>query len=167
MSQNYAFSSSVVAKLVGITPVYLNALVHRQLYGIGPSISDRHGEIKVRIFSEEDVFGIALVWMLFETGLRTESIRDVLYKLVETEEPDATAAADFLRTSEVDYLGIVREPSKGKARPKLRVEPTTEEHLNGLVKECVAKYPTANIVLVPVGQKFADVSGKIKVMYGE
>jgi hypothetical protein len=84
-------------------------------------------------------------------------------------EPDASSAAEFLRVSEVDYLGIVREPStpKGKARPKLRVEPTTKEHLNGLVKECVAKYPTANILLVPVGEKFAEVRKKIDVIYGE
>src|SRR5882757_6215089 len=92
MSQNYAFSSSDVTKLLGITPVYLNALVHRKLYGIAASISDRHGEIKVRIFSEEDVFGIALVWTLFESGLRPQSIREILLELVETDEPDAKAA---------------------------------------------------------------------------
>jgi hypothetical protein len=155
--------------MVGITPVYLNALVHRELYGIAASISDRHGEIKVRIFSEEDVLGIALVWMLFESGLRTQSIREVLYKLVETEEPDANSAAEFLVGSEVHYLVIIREPSKPKkkARPKLQVEPTQEEHLNGLVQECVAKHPTANILLVPVGQKFVDVKNKIDVKYGE
>jgi hypothetical protein len=167
--KNYAFSSSDVAKIVGITPIYLNALVHRKLYGIAASISDRHGEIKVRIFTEEDVFGIALVWTLFESGLRTESIRDVLHELVETEEPDANSAAEFLRDSEVDYLGIVREPSKPKkkARPKLRVEPTQKEHVNGLIEECVAKHPTANILLVPIGEKFADVRKKIDAMYGE
>jgi hypothetical protein len=166
-TKNCAFSSSDVAQLVGITPVYLNALVHRKLYGIAASISDRHGDIKVRIFSEEDVFGVALVWTLFESGLRTQSIRDVLYQLVE--EPNANVAAEFLAHSEVDYLGIVREPSKpkSKTKPKLKVEPTLKENLNGLVKECVARYPTANILLVPVGEKFADIKKKIDVMYGE
>jgi len=165
--KNYAFSSSDVTKIVGITPIYLNALVHRKLYGIAASMSDRHGEIKVRIFSEEDVFGIALVWMLVESGLRTQSIRDVLLGLVETEEPDANSAAEFLGL-EADYLGIIREPSKSKRkRPKLQVEPTDKENLSGLVTECVARHPTAHILLVPVGQKFADITRKIELMYSE
>src|ERR1700719_2598656 len=146
--QHFAFSSSDVSAIVGITPIYLNALVHRKLYGIAASISDRHREIKVRIFSEEDVYGIALVWMLFESGLRTQSIRDVLEQLIEID--DAKSAAEFITFSEIDYLGIVREPSKTKrkARPRLRVEPTMKEKLNGLVEECVARYPTASILLV-------------------
>src|SRR5262252_9371803 len=94
-----AFSSSDIAKLVGITPVYLNALVHRKLYGIAASISDRHGESKVRVFSDEDVFGIALVWTLFEAGLRPQQIREILLQLVETEAPDANSAAEFLSLS--------------------------------------------------------------------
>jgi hypothetical protein len=165
--KTFAFTSSHVAEIVGITPTYLNALVHRKLYGISASISDRHGVIKFRFFSEEDVFAIALVWTLFESGLRTESIRSVLYGLADTDEPDANAAVEFLARSEIDYLGIIREPSKGKASPKIRVEPTTNEYLNTLVKECVERHPTANIVLVPVGQKFADISKKMNVMYGE
>jgi hypothetical protein len=166
--KNYTFSSSDVTALVGITPIYLNALVHRELYGITPSISDRHsGGIKVRIFSEDDVLGISVVWMLFESGLRTQSIRDVLRKVVEIDK--AKAAAEFLALEKADYLAIGREPSKpkSKARPKLIVEPTQKEHLNGLVKEWVEKYPTANILLVPVGEKFADIKKKIEVMYGE
>jgi hypothetical protein len=165
--KNYTFSSSDVTALVGITPIYLNALVHRELYGIAASISDRHSGIKVRLFSEEDVLGISLVWMLFESGLRTQSIRDVLQKLIEID--NAKSAAEFLALEDEDYLAIGREPSKpkSKARPKLIVEPTQKEHLNGLVKEWVEKYPTANILLVPVGEKFADIKKKIEVMYGE
>lgn len=168
VTKTYAFSSSEVTAIVGITPIYLNALVQRELYGISPSISGR-GDIKVRIFSEEDVFGIALVWLLFESGLRTESIREVLYELVDTEEPDATAAAEFLWRNDIDYIGIIREPRKPKkkAKPKLRVEPTQTQFLNGLIDECVAKYPTANILLVPVAEKFHDVKRKMDAKYGE
>lgn len=155
--------------MVGITPTYLNALVHRELYGIAASISGQRDEIKVRIFSEDDVFGITLVWMLFESGLRTQSIREVLYELVDTEKPDATVAAEFLWRTEIDYIAIIREPSKPKkkAKPKLRVESTQRQFLNGLIDECVEKYPTANILLVPVPQKFRDVKKKMDAKYGE
>ena len=169
-AKNYAFSSPDVTRLVGITPIYLNALVHRKLYGISPSISERHGEMKVRIFSEEDLFGIALVWMLFESGLRTQSIREILVQLIEAyDEPDAVGAADFITTSEISHLAIIRARSKSKKKPKLwlRVEPTSEENLNGLLVESVEKYPTASILLLPVGAVFADVGNKISLMYGE
>ena len=171
MDKNYAFSSSDVSKLVGITPVYLNALVQRKLYGVAASISDRHGEIKVRIFSEEDVFGVALVWMLFESGLRTESIRQILVQVVDSDEPDAVGAAEFIIRSEISHLVIIRERAKSKKNPRsklsLKVEPTDEEHLNGLLIESVEKHPTASMLVVPVGATFADVANQISLMYGE
>jgi len=168
-----AFSSSDIAKLVGITPVYLNALIQRKLYGIAASISDRHGEIKVRIFSEEDVFGIALVWMLFESGLRTESIRQILAQVVDSEapDPDALGAAEFIARSEISHLVIIRERAKSRKNPRsklsLKVERTDVHHLNGLLIESVEKYPTASMLVVPVGATFADVANKIGLMYGE
>jgi hypothetical protein len=167
MVRNYAFSSSDVNKLVGITPIYLNALVQRKLYGISPSISERHGEIKVRIFSEEDVFGIALVWTLFESGLRTQTIREVLFQLVEIE--DANAAADHLSRPGSAHLVIVRATnrSKGKAKPFLRVEAVLTEDLIKLVEESIEEHPTANILLVPVGPRFAEVQKRIDAMYGD
>jgi hypothetical protein len=163
----HAFSSADVSKLVGITTVYLNALVARKLYGIVPSISDRHGEMKLRIFGENDVFGIALIWMLFEGGLRTKSIREILFQLVETDEPDASAAADFIAKSEISHLVILRAPAKPKKNAKhwLRVEPTSQENLNELFVESVQKYPGAFILVAPVGTLFSELAGKIRAMY--
>jgi hypothetical protein len=164
-----ALSSSDVTAIVGITPIYLNALVHRKLYGIAASISDQHGEMKIRIFSEEDVFGIALVWMLFESGLRTQSIREILLQVVETDEPDANAAAESLALSGVAHLLIIREPSKSKKKKtaNLLVEPTLIDDLVDLVENAVAEHRTAAILLVPVGARFAEIENKIKRMYPE
>ena len=164
-----AISSSDVTAIVGITPIYLNALVHRKLYGIAASISDRHGEMKIRIFSEEDVFGIALVWTLFESGLRTQSIREILLQLVETDEPDANATAEYLSRSGPAHLVIIRQPSKSKKKKtaNLLVEPTLTDDLVDLVENAVAEHPTATILLVPVGARFAEIENKIKRMYRE
>lgn len=164
-----AFSSWDVTDLLGITTVYLNALVTRKLYGIAASISDRHGEIKVRIFSEEDVFGIALVWMLFEAGLRTEPIRDVLNDLLNTEEADANSAAEFLLDPVPDFIVVVREPKKpkGKAAPKLWVERAMKDDVDETILSFLEKHPTANALVVPVGAKFSEVKRAIVAMYGE
>jgi len=168
----YAFSTAHVTQMVGITPTYLNALIQRQdkLYGNAASISDHlPGEIKVRIFSKDDVLGIALVWILFEAGLRPKSIKDILLSLVKTKKPDAAAAADFVSSSEANYLVLIREQgtSKGKVKPRLWVKPTTTERLIELVNDSVAKHPTANILLVPIGEKFLDVEMQMKAMFGD
>jgi len=164
MSTRY-FISSDLNELLGITPIHLNALVHRKLYGITASISDRHGETKLRIFGEEDVFGVALVWMLFEAGLRTQPIRGVLNQLVETKRPDANLAAEFLLDSEADYLVVVCELTKpkGKASPKAWADRAMEEDL----AEIIAKNPTASVLVVPVGAQFADIKKRIEARYGE
>jgi hypothetical protein len=166
--RNLAFSSSDVTAIVGITPIYLNALVHRRLYGIAPSISDRHGEMKVRIFSEEDVFGIALVWMLFETGLRPQAIREILVQLPETEQLDANASAEYLRQSPGPaHLVIVREPGKKKRIPRISAEATLTEDLIGLIEDNLIAHPNADFLLVPIGERFAEIEHKIKRKYGE
>jgi hypothetical protein len=164
-----ALSSAHVTQMVGISAVYLNALVHRKLYGIAASISDGLPGIKVRIFSKEDVLGIALVWTLFEAGLRPQPIKDILRSLAETKKPDAVAAAHFLLSSEVEYLVVACEQdrSKRKARLKLWVEPTTTRDLVGRVTDRTAKHPAANILLVPIGEKLLDVEMQIKAMFRE
>jgi len=164
-----AFSSVDVSAIVGINPIYLNALVHRKLYGIAPSISDRHGEMKIRIFSEEDVFGIALVWMLFEIGLRPQSIREILLELVDTGEADATVAAEYLSQPGRSHLIIVREfgKSKKKRTSKLSVVATLTQDLMQVVEETAEEHPSATLVLVPVGARFAEIEDKIRAKYGE
>lgn len=155
--------------MVGITPVYLNALVHRKLYGIAASISDALPGIKARIFSKEDVLGIALVWTLFEAGLRPEPIKEILRSLAGTKKPDAVAAAQFLLSSAVDYLVVACEQdgSKGKAKLKLTVEPTTRRKLFGRVKDTVAKHLTGPVTVVPIGEKLSDVDIKIRAMVSQ
>jgi hypothetical protein len=167
---SYAFDSSDVAKIVGITPIYLNALVHRKLYGIVPSISDRHGEMKIRIFGAEDLFGIGLVWTLFESGLRTNAIREVLVQLAGTDEPDANVAAEYLTESGYPaYLVIVRELTTQAKKRKLKVsvEATLSDTVLNAVAEGVDRHPTANILIVPVGARFAEIAERMQQKYGE
>src|ERR1700730_14733403 len=92
-------SSEITDVLVGITPICLNSFLQRQLYGITTTLSDEHGETKQRLFNEADVFGIALAWMLFESGLRTQAIRTVLNKIARTKSANAKKAAQVLLRS--------------------------------------------------------------------
>jgi predicted Fe-Mo cluster-binding NifX family protein len=138
--------------------------LQRQLYGITATLSDEHGETKLRLFNEVDVFGIALAWMLFESGLRTQTIRSVLNKLASTKSANAKKAAQVLLRSQVEFIVVVREARKPKSKDQgLQVFALAETE----VSDIVANNPTANILTVPIGAKFADIEKRIAVLYGE
>jgi DNA-binding transcriptional MerR regulator len=116
------FESVEVSEVVGIPPIYLNKLIERGKYGIVPSIRSGRGRGSRRLFSEEDVYGIALVWWLFEAGLRAEAIQDALammFKVPKGKSVSAVDAAMVLMTkvshapkvaTDIDMIVIRREP---------------------------------------------------------
>lgn len=157
-------SSDVTDILVGITTNYLNTILQRKHYGISESASDHREGRNFRLFGEADVFGIALVWMLFESGLRAPTIRGILNKLAGTKKANAKASAEVLIRSKAEYLVVAREPRKPKSRsdPDGRIVQAKEEDLAGIIDD----NPTANVLIVPVGTKFNDIRKRIEIIYG-
>lgn len=155
-------SADVTDLLVGITPAYLNTFLQRRLYGITASAQAGKVREQRRLFSEADVYGIALVWMLFESGLRTQPIRRILNSLAGTKKADARAAAEALRKSADEYIVIVREPRKprGKTEPEPNITTAKKDELARIV----ADNPAANVLLIPVGQKFEDIRKRIEIL---
>src|SRR5215469_5367253 len=96
MPQLSTYDSSEVSKLVGIGPILLNRFVERGMYGIRPSVRSGKGRGGRRLFSPDDVFGIALVWWLFESGLRSNVIQIVLDKICDAKTGGADQAAKKL-----------------------------------------------------------------------
>lgn len=154
-----AFTSHDVIDITGITPIQLNALVHRKLYGIKASISGPGR--KVRIFDENDVYAIALVWGFFESGLRTQQIRAILKEFSNDRTVDAKYTAQaLLEDPQSDYIVIIRQPRRRirKAKPEEWVGTAHRYDL----EEIVVKHPTATILVIPIGSKFADVRDRIE-----
>src|SRR5689334_12355384 len=89
-------SGDITERLVGIAPVYLNKFVQQKMYGITASIQPGKLRAQRRLFSRDDVFAIALVWILFETGLRTDPIRRILTDIAATKKADAKISAKRL-----------------------------------------------------------------------
>lgn len=158
-------SSEIIDVLVGITPVYLNMFLQRKLYGIEATESDRHRETKFRLFNEADVFGIALAWMLFESGLRTQPIRCILNELAKTKRANANKAAKVLLESEAEYIVLVREPRKPK--PKHHPDPKVTMASGVEISGILAENPLANLLIVPIGARFRDIKRRIEVLFGE
>jgi hypothetical protein len=146
-----------VARLVGIQPTLLNKFIERQQYGIAPSIRSGEGRGKERLFGEEDIYGIALAYWLFESGLRSESIQFVLNQIVRgSVDAKARNAAYYARKAEV--LVVIRQPRHGYAE-----HPVQKTHLYDLARalQLVRETPSSSVLLLPVRSLFANLEKKL------
>src|SRR5215472_18722315 len=105
-------SADICERLVGITPIYLNNFLQRGSFGLKPSIQGGKLRSQRRQFSREDVYGFALVWLLFETGLRTDPIARILKQIVDTPKANANLAAKKLLEVKAEFLAVLRQPRR-------------------------------------------------------
>lgn len=146
------FETTEVTSLVGIPPTLLNKFVERGSYGIVPSVRTGNGRGSRRRFSPEDLFGIALVWWLFEAGLRTQAIQYVLKQICGGRRgSSASDAARIVAERSAEFLIIRREPRQtvGRKYPKQGVllTDTTQmaEQTKALETEILLVLPIENL----------------------
>jgi hypothetical protein len=154
MGKPIVLGSMDVARLIGIKPTLLNKFVERGKYEIEASIRPAGGgRGKERLFGEEDVYGIALVHWLFESGLRYEVIQRVLNQVcggrLKSRANDAAAA---LLRRKAEMLVINREPrSAGTAKAP---EQGTRLCDSGQAAQ-LTRDVTGSILVIPVGYLFS------------
>jgi hypothetical protein len=156
-------TADITERLVGIPLIYLNNFLQRRSYSLAPSVETGKVRAKRRLFSQADVYGIALVWLLFESGLRTQAIRRILNELTNTKKANANRTAQQLRESEAESIIVLREPRgpKGPARPEPRVQTSSSAD----IAKMVADNPTANVLIVPIRLKFEDIKKRLEVLF--
>lgn len=158
------FETGELTKLVGVKPIYLNKFIERGVYGIKPSIRPGKKRERRRLFSRHDVFGVALVWWLFESGLRSGAIRFVLNQICKVRNAPANQAARKLLDRKAELLAIKREPRSVEEQeaeyPEQRVEVVDHSRVPALL----SARPTGSILLIPVGNLFATLMEKIESM---
>src|SRR5215471_16454936 len=90
------FESRDVIKLTRIPATYLNKFIEHNR--IRASIRQGGGRGSRRLFTKDDVLGIALIWALFQTGLRSKVISELLKRASPDESSDGpiTALASIL-----------------------------------------------------------------------
>jgi hypothetical protein len=148
-----------IARLVGIQPTLLNKFIQRKKYGIAASVQEGKGHGKERLFAEKDVYGIALVHWLFESGLRSESIQYVLNQICRGKGSSANDAASTILDHAKDILGIRREPRSGYEE-----YPAQEtRHLDTAeAARVIRENAKASVLLIPVGRLFANLRERIE-----
>jgi hypothetical protein len=148
-----------LARLIGIQPALLNKFIQRGKYGITASAQSGQGRGKERRFGEEDVCGIALVYWLFESGLRSESIQYVLNQICGGKLNSIAAdAASVIPRRPTDMLVINRTPRTGyEKRPAQKTRVAGTDEAARLVRETT----TDSVLVLPVGRLFADLREKM------
>ena len=148
-----------LARLIGIQPTLLNKFIQRGKYGIAASVQPGQGQGRERRFGEGDAYGIALVYWLFESGLRSETVQYVLNQICGGKlNSRAADAASLILRQTTDMLVINRAPRVGYEK-----YPAQKTRLVGTaVAARLARETTTDSVLVlPVGRLFANLRGKM------
>jgi hypothetical protein len=156
------FDSNEVGELVGIGPLLLNKFVERKTYGIQPSVRSGKGRGGRRLFSPDDVFGVALVWWLFESGLRSNLIQSVLDAICQAKTARADQAAKRLIERKIQTVRVQTVPRQSPRlkMPRPLVFLITQENPN------VAGLAVAIVLKVPVGLLYWDLVDKMKRLTG-
>jgi hypothetical protein len=155
--------SSEISELIGITSAYLNKFVEREMYGIKPSVKTGKGRGKRRLFSSDDVSGIALVWWLFESGLRSGSIQYVLNQICGRRlHSKANDAATVLLEKEVKMLAIYRKPRSAKEIYRKYPSQSVEFLDEFSALKFIMDKGTVSTLIVPVGDFYSHLKRKMQ-----
>jgi hypothetical protein len=158
-------AADISERLVGITPIYLQNFVSRGLYGLRASVKPGKVRAQRRLFSGKDVFGIALVWLLFEAGLRSDPIARVLNEIAGTKKANANLAAKNLLEGESDYLLILRNPRKPTKQPQEKPEQSVRAIRKAELSAEMAQHVSSDVLIIPVGFKFEDVRKRLELLF--
>jgi hypothetical protein len=158
-------ASDICERLVGITPIYLQNFVSRGSYGLRASVKPGKVRAQRRLFSQDDVYGIALVWLLFESGLRADPMARVLNELAGTRKANANLAAKKLLEQQAEYLLIVRDPRGPKKTPLEKPEQSVKAVRRAELAEIIGQHPGVDLLVIPVGHKFEDIRKRMEILF--
>jgi hypothetical protein len=162
-------AADVCERLVGITPIYLQNFVSRGSYGLRASVKPGKVRAQRRLFSRDDVFGIALVWLLFECGLRGDPMARILNDIAGTKKANPNLAAKKLIEAKAEYLVITRQsrgPTKTPAdKPEQSVRMMNNTELAQLINTHREQQGSTDLLVLPVGPKFEDIRKRMEILF--
>jgi hypothetical protein len=156
------FESSELVEIVGIPLILLNKLIERGQYGIQANVRAGDGRGSRRLFSDRDLFGIALIWWLYEAGLRTKVIQFVLNQICGGKlRSRASDAAGFLNKGKHEFLLVDRasrtEVKKGATHPLQRVVLADREQTIGQIKQL----GTRTMLALPIRELYSRLKDEL------
>jgi hypothetical protein len=156
-------AADISERLVGITPIHLQNFISRGLHGLRASVVKP--SIVRRLFTRADVFGIALVWLLFESGLRRDAIDRILNDIARTKKPNANLAAKKLLALQAEYVVIVRQPRGPTKTPAKNPVQETKIVSHSEWRKIRGQNPAGVELVIPVGDKFRDIEKRLELLF--
>lgn len=149
-----------LARLIGIQPTLLNKFIQRGKYGLDASAKSGSGQGRERRFADQDLYGVALVYWLFESGLRSETIQYVLNQICSGKlNSRANDAALNLLRSGGEALVVTRLPRTGYAKhPEQKTRLVRPDEATRIVRE----NHTSSVLVVPVKNLFIGLQAKMR-----
>lgn len=160
--KNKIDAADICERLVGITPIYLQNFIQRGSYGLRSSVNPGKVRSQRRQFSRDDVFGIGLVWLLFEAGLRGDPMVRIL-KEITGKVANPNLAAKKLLEERAEYLVIARRP-RGPTKIPLE-KPAQEISIVGQDSPQSIQDIAAVQIAIPVGSKFRDIEMRMELLF--
>jgi hypothetical protein len=115
------------------------------------------------LFGEEDVYGIALVHLLFESGLRSDVIQRVLNQICKKLDSEANDAARRIMERDADVVVVCREPRTGasgnRTGPTLPAQTTALYGAKDVAQ--IATPQTGSILIIRVGKVLKELHTKL------
>jgi hypothetical protein len=166
MEKLIILGTSEVAEIVGVSVPLLSKYAQRGRYGITASMRPgRTGRGKERLFGVEDVYGIALVHLLFESGLRSEVIQWVVNQICFKKlGSKANDAARRIMEEDKDLIVVLRQPRTGANRPESGDAKLPEQETELYSVKDVAKIAipqTGSILIIRVGEILKELRTKL------
>jgi hypothetical protein len=160
----YVFETRDMIRFTGIPATYLNKFIESPSSGIKPSVREGSGRGTRRLFSNEDALGIALVWSLFQAGLRSRVIAQVLLAYLEGPEGPqglATEAAEKMDAA----CAALNEQQVLVIRRSLSRSRKTGRSLQVWLDDKDYDVPSSELsseLVIPISMVFAEVKKKIQ-----
>jgi len=156
------FETTEVTEILGIPLILLNKFVERGKYGVQASVRPGRGRGSRRLFSKDDLLGVALVWWLFESGLRTKVIQFVLNQICGGKlRSRASDAAGFLSKGKHEFLLVDRaartEVKEGATHPVQRVVLADREQAIGQIKQL----GTRTMLALPIRELYSRLKDEL------
>jgi hypothetical protein len=167
VSNIIALESSDLTRLIGIPAIQLNKFIERRQYGVEASIRTGRGRGKRRLFGLEDLYGIALVWWLSESGLRSLVIQRILNDIcrVPTGGKANQAVLEFFPSRD-QVLLISRKLRTGASAAKHKRRTPQKIELLGEpdVFSTMQKNIGATTIIVWVGQLLRNLDKSLEAL---
>jgi hypothetical protein len=158
---DYVFETKDVLQLTGIPSVYLNKFIERKSFGLRPSVRTGGGRGSRRLFITPDLYGVSLVWWLFESGLRSKVIDRVIRDFLPGSVISATNVAGLFlvpRHKTPQALVIYRDlqwSEHAKKTPK-------QQALQMAESNAAAIRSFSSVHIIPVGRLLLELIARIK-----